>query len=203
MSVLEGHYYDGKRALRHTVSVLLAGGRLRVVGRDVDGDFDAKKVRVSPRIASTPRWLYLPDGGACVIADNDFVDRVTRVRPFANTLHKWESRPAYAALAAQPNVHVVLYEALCAWPETMSRRMLAFAGLDWTRQTEAFVARSSAHPGAAGYYAIYRNTTSVAEAWKTSMPPADQDAVRSVMAASPLARFWPDLMSAAASLRGQ
>jgi Sulfotransferase family len=113
------------------------------------------------------------------------------------------NEPAYAALAAQPNVHVVLYEALCAWPETMSRRMLAFAGLDWTRQTEAFVARSSAHPGAAGYYAIYRNTTSVAEAWKTSMPPADQDAVRSVMAASPLARFWPDLMSAVSSLRGQ
>ena len=31
-----------------------------------------------------------------------------------------------------------------------------------------------------------------------TMPPADQDAVRSVVAASPLARFWPDLMSAPA-----
>jgi Zn-dependent protease with chaperone function len=99
VSILQGHYFDGRRAVRHTVSVLLAGGRLRVVGRDVDGDFDVKKVRVSPRIANTPRWLYLPDGGACAIADNDFVDRVTRERPFARTLHKWESRPAYAALA--------------------------------------------------------------------------------------------------------
>ena len=49
------------------------------------------------------------------------------------------NEPAYASLAAQPNVHVVLYEALCARPQTQARRILTFAGLDWNAQTENFV----------------------------------------------------------------
>ena len=104
------------------------------------------------------------------------------------------NEPAYAELAAMPNVHVVLYEALCAQPERLARRILTFAGLDWHRQTEHFVARSTSHRGEAGYYAIFRDAAAAAEAWRTTMPPADQDAVSAVVAASPLARFWPDPM---------
>ncbi|HEY1411480.1 MAG TPA: sulfotransferase [Rhodopila sp.] len=105
------------------------------------------------------------------------------------------NEPAYAALAALPNVHVVLYEALCARPEAESRRILAFAGLGWNMQTEDFVARSTVHRGKAGYYAVYRNAAAAAEKWRKTMLPADQQAVRSVMAVSPLARFWPDLVA--------
>jgi Sulfotransferase family len=104
------------------------------------------------------------------------------------------NEPAYAALAAQPNVHVVLYEALCADPQTLGRRILTFSDLGWDRQTEAFVARSTSHQGKAGYHAIFRDAVAAAEAWRTTMSPADREAVRSVVAASPLARFWPDLM---------
>jgi Sulfotransferase family len=103
------------------------------------------------------------------------------------------NEPAYAALARQPNVHVVLYEALCARPEALSRRILAFAGLDWTHQTEEFVTRSAVHQGRAGYYAIFRDAIAAAEAWRGTMSEADQTAVRAVVAASQLARFWPDL----------
>lgn len=110
------------------------------------------------------------------------------------------NEPAYAALAAQRNVHVVLYEALCAQPDAVSGRILTFAGLEWNRQTEDFVARSTRHPGKArsykaGYYGVFRNAVTAAEAWRRTMAPADQAAVRSVVAASPLARFWPDLMN--------
>jgi hypothetical protein len=107
------------------------------------------------------------------------------------------NEPAYAALAAQKNVHVVLYEALCAEPDALARRIMAFAGLDWHTQTEDFVARSSSHPGKAGYHAIFRDAVAAAESWRAKMPPADQAAVRSVVAASPLVRFWPDLMNPA------
>jgi hypothetical protein len=103
------------------------------------------------------------------------------------------NEPAYAALAAEPNVHVVLYEALCARPEALARRIMAFAALDWTHQTEEFVARSTVHRGKAGYYAVFRNAVAAAEAWRKTMSDADQHAVRSVVAASPLTRFWPDL----------
>ena len=103
------------------------------------------------------------------------------------------NEPAYAALAPQPNVHVVLYEALCANPDALARRILTFASLDWTHQTEAFVSSSTVHEGKAGYYAVFRNAVAAAEAWRTTMSQADQQVVRSVVAASPLARFWPDL----------
>ena len=104
------------------------------------------------------------------------------------------NEPTYAALAAQPNVHVVLYEALCAEPEMLSRRILKFANLDWNSQTQDFVSRSTMHQGSAGYYSIFRDAIAAAENWRRLMPPRDQAAVRSVVAGSPLARFWPDLM---------
>jgi hypothetical protein len=107
------------------------------------------------------------------------------------------NEPAYAALAAQPNVYVVLYEALCARPHAEAERIMRFAGLDWNRQTEEFVARSTMHQGKAGYYAIFRDAVAAAENWRKTMSAADQQSVRSVVAASPLARFWPDLVGAA------
>jgi hypothetical protein len=106
------------------------------------------------------------------------------------------NEPAYAALAAQPNVQVVLYEALCAEPERLARRILAFAGLEWSGQTSDFVTRSTAYQGKAGYYAVFRDALAAAEAWRTTMKADDQAAVRSVVSASPLARFWPNLVDA-------
>ncbi len=99
MSVLQACYFDGKTSLKRPVSVMITGNKLKVVGRDVDEEFDARGVRRSLRIANTPRWLYLPGGGACVTSDNDAVDRMTRDRHYERVLHMWESRPAYAVLA--------------------------------------------------------------------------------------------------------
>ena len=99
MSVLQAVFFDGKTSQRHEVSVFIAGGKLKVVGRDVNEEFDARGVRRSLRIANTPRWLYLPGGGACVTQDNEAVDRMTRDRQYEILLHRWESRPAYAVVA--------------------------------------------------------------------------------------------------------
>jgi Zn-dependent protease with chaperone function/Tfp pilus assembly protein PilF len=99
MSVLQAVYFDGKTSRGHPVGVMVAGGRLKVIGREVNEEFDARGVRRSLRIANTPRWLYLPGGGACVTSDNDAVDRMTRDRRYEVILHRWESRPAFAVLA--------------------------------------------------------------------------------------------------------
>lgn len=99
MSILEAVYFDGKCSRGHPVSLFVSAGKLKVVGRDVSEAFDARRVRRSLRVANTPRWLYLPGGGACVTADNDAVDRMTRDGRYERTLHRWESRPAYAAAA--------------------------------------------------------------------------------------------------------
>ena len=99
MSVLQAVYFDGKDSQRHPVTLVLSGGRLKVIGRDVELEYDVRRVRRSLRIADTPRWLYLPGGGACVTDDNEAVDRITVKRRYEQVLQRWESRPAYAALA--------------------------------------------------------------------------------------------------------
>jgi len=104
------------------------------------------------------------------------------------------NEPAYVSLARRPNVCVVLYEALCATPEAVARRIMAFAGLGWNDQTSQFVRRSSSRSGEAGYYSVFRNAGTAAGRWQTTMPAWEQTAVRSVVAASPLACFWPDLL---------
>jgi predicted Zn-dependent protease len=97
VSVLQAVYFDGKTSQRHPVSLVLSAGRLKIVGRDIDLEIDARRVRRSLRVANTPRWLYLPGGGACVTEDNDAVDRLTHARRYERILHRWESQPAYAA----------------------------------------------------------------------------------------------------------
>jgi hypothetical protein len=100
---------------------------------------------------------------------------------------------AHASIAGQDNALVVVYEDLCANPTSEARAILAFTGLPWHRQTEAFLARSTSYDGPAGYYAVVRNSIAAAERWRTSMAQRDQDAVRAVVRDSPLIRYWPDL----------
>lgn len=108
MSILRAHYFDGRTSAKHEVSLLLAGGAIKVVGREVEAEFDSRKVRRSLRIADTPRWLYLPGGGACVTEDNEAVDRWTRENRYERLLRRWEGSPQYAAFA-------VLVIALALW----------------------------------------------------------------------------------------
>lgn len=99
MSTIAAHYFDGRRALRHPVTLVLAGGRIKIVGREVDAEFEARRVRISTRIAHAPRWIYLPGGAACTTEDNDAVDRLVRERRVQRAIHRMEARPAFAAIA--------------------------------------------------------------------------------------------------------
>lgn len=92
-------YFGGKYSVSHPVSIVFARETLRIVGREIDITVDRCRVRISQRIAATPRWLYLPDGGACCVPDNDAVDRIAQITRMDRRLHHWESRPALAALA--------------------------------------------------------------------------------------------------------
>lgn len=99
MSVIQAVYFDGKSSARRPVTLLVGGGKVKVVGAEVDLEFDARLVRRSLRVGRTPRWLYLPGGGACVTEDNDAIDRITRDMRYEKLLYRWESRPHYAAAA--------------------------------------------------------------------------------------------------------
>jgi Zn-dependent protease with chaperone function len=99
VSVIQATYFDGKTSARRPVTLIAGGGKMKVVGADVHLEFDARRVRRSLRVGNTPRWLYLPGGGACVTSDNAAIDRITRDMRYEKLLHRWESRPHYAALA--------------------------------------------------------------------------------------------------------
>jgi Zn-dependent protease with chaperone function/TPR repeat protein len=99
MKVLRARYFDGKSSRAHDVTLMSAGGRLKIVGREVSEDVAGREVRRSARIAGTPHWLYFPGGGACVTEDHDALDRMMRESRYERALHRWESRPALAALA--------------------------------------------------------------------------------------------------------
>ena len=78
MSILACTYFDGAHSRPHAASVIISGRSLQVVGAEVAAKDDVRRVRISTRVGNTPRWLYLPDGSTCAIADNDAVDRIAR-----------------------------------------------------------------------------------------------------------------------------
>ena len=105
------------------------------------------------------------------------------------------NEPAVAALSDMTNAYIVVYEDLCRQPEAEAQRLFAFAGLDWHAQTSAFLGTSTQHEGSSGYFDVFRATEQVADRWRQTMKPEQQAAVRDVVAASALARYWPDLAS--------
>ena len=103
------------------------------------------------------------------------------------------NEPAIERLDRLPNVKVVIYETLCKQPEFVSRELLEFCGLDWHPQTARFLANSTASDRSSGFYDVFRITAVVADRWRQTLGRPDQDAVRAVVRASPLARYWADL----------
>jgi hypothetical protein len=100
---------------------------------------------------------------------------------------------ALAELENLPNARLVLYEDLCAHPESVARNLFDFVGLGWHPQTAEFIARSTRHDGEADYYTVFRSSDVVARQWRNTMHPGDQEAVRRVVRQSRLARHWADL----------
>ena len=100
---------------------------------------------------------------------------------------------AIDALGGAANTRIAVYEDLCADPLTQGRTMLAFCGLAWDAATERFITESTNFEGTPGYFSVMRNAIDAAERWRKILPSADQEAIRAVMAGSPLARYWRDL----------
>jgi Sulfotransferase family len=96
-------------------------------------------------------------------------------------------------LAGRANVLHVRYDELCGQPMPQARRIFAFAGLPWHRQTEQFVTRSTSFRGTARYYAVFRDATEAPVRWRQELPPEDQRRVAEILRRSELARFCPAL----------
>jgi Sulfotransferase domain len=133
---------------------------------------------------------------ASLAASHDVDAAAFRALPEA-ARHAWNWRafnePAIARLETLPNARLILYEDLCTNPAGLMQELFRFVGLAWHAQTAKFVARSTRGDNRADYYAVFRSTTAIAQRWRQTMAPADQEAVRMVVRPSPVAHHWPEL----------
>jgi hypothetical protein len=133
---------------------------------------------------------------AAVCAERSGINAATFGRLSEAAKHAWCWRafnePAVDALGDLPNARIVIYEDLCRDPETVAQDLFAFAGLDWHGQSAAFLASSTKPGRTESYFDVFRSTGVVADRWRRTMSPADQDAVRTVLSTSRLAHRWPD-----------
>lgn len=86
-------------------------------------------------------------------------------------------------------VLTVRYEDVCADPISATRRMFAFAGLDWHPQTEAFIRRGERSLGG-GYYSVMKPAQAVAERWRAELTAQSIRHVQDVLRQSPLRRWY-------------
>ena len=95
-------------------------------------------------------------------------------------------------LGGLDRVMVLRYQDLCEHPEQQARELLAFAGLGWEPQTEAFLRRSTSHAGPDRYYAVFRATSATPDRWRQDLSPEDQRRIHAVVRATSLAALCPE-----------
>ena len=88
-------------------------------------------------------------------------------------------------------VKVLKYQDLCEHPMEQARALLAFAGLAWNGQTEAFLHRSTTYTGPNGYYAVFRDTAAALYHWRQELSEEDQQRINQVVQATSLAALCP------------
>ncbi len=98
-------------------------------------------------------------------------------------------------LADVPTARIARHQDLVSDPVGGFAELLAFAGLAWTNQTEAFIRRSTTSNVGSGYYNILRNSADTLEGWRTRLPQADQDRMRSILRETAIGSRWPDLLA--------
>ena len=90
-------------------------------------------------------------------------------------------------------VKVLKYQDLCEHPLEQARELLAFAGLPWDSQTEAFLHRSTTYTGPNRYYAVFRDTAAALYHWRQELSEEDQQRINQVVQATSLAALCPPL----------
>lgn len=100
---LQGLYSDGRDLRALPVGLeFTEDGRLLVTGGDEPRDYPLADVRVSSRLGSVPRFLYLPDGAVVEAPDDDRIEAACnsrRGRPAAGLIHFLETHSGIAAAA--------------------------------------------------------------------------------------------------------
>ncbi len=103
MREISAMYFDGKTSHKKEVRLYFEGmERVTIVGLGTETAYPVSAVRITSRLANTPRSLFFPDGGKCETLDNDAIDAILQDQgkgEWQSILHSLESRLKYVALA--------------------------------------------------------------------------------------------------------
>jgi Zn-dependent protease with chaperone function len=103
-------YYAKGNSRRQVVELSLDEQTIQLDGFDTPQSFALNDVRISDRLANTPRNLEFPDGSRCETLDNDIVDSWLAAQGKQSgyrLIHKLESRMGYAIIALVSTVAAV------------------------------------------------------------------------------------------------
>ena len=106
MISISGKLYDGQTSAEVPAVCLIYDSGAVIVENSVDGrrilSLSRFTIKVSPRLADTPRYLHFPDGEKFETQDNLSVDRIVKRfagARWASWLHQLESRWRFALIA--------------------------------------------------------------------------------------------------------
>ncbi len=103
MRDISATFYDGKTPHKKDVRLYFEGtGHVRIVGLGTELVYPLSAVRITSRVANTPRSLYFPEGGKCETLENDAIDRILQRQgqgQWQSMLHTLESKLGYVLVA--------------------------------------------------------------------------------------------------------
>ena len=110
--MFDGNYFNGNDSRRVRVTCdAMADGSLAVRGNGVEVSVPRASIRVTPRLASTHRTLYFPDGAQIQSDNNDAVDAAFPDRRVEGIADRLERHPQVVAAS----VIVVFVALVCAF----------------------------------------------------------------------------------------
>jgi len=96
-------------------------------------------------------------------------------------------------LEGRAALKVVTYRALCEEPMRQTQDLFAFADLQWNRQTEKFIERSTVSSGTDRYYGVFKSAREAMNRWRKELTSEEQQRILRVLRLSPLLRHCPEL----------
>ncbi|MDX5361849.1 MAG: sulfotransferase [Alphaproteobacteria bacterium] len=102
-----------------------------------------------------------------------------------------KNEKAMAEIAGNPNARTVVYEDLCADPIGVAQDLFAFAGLEWSDQTAAFLGESTTSSDSR-YFGVNRVSRDEALKWRKEFSEADVASIREVVAGSRAAALYEE-----------
>ena len=90
-------------------------------------------------------------------------------------------------------VMVLRYEDACSEPMLRAKDLLAFAGLAWSKQTAAYVEKSTSGGDNEEFYGTNRNPEIAAGKWRSSLTPAEQAQILEIAAGVPAGQMFVEM----------